>query len=593
MDPLSIIFTLLAIAAVMVFKSILFGGDANAAPAADDAKPKGAKSKPKAAKAKKGSVGSAATASAPAPTKKGANPEDDSGKKKKKKKAKPDLAAKLAAAAEAEEKAAAAKLSKKGKGKGKGGGVPAPSAATEPDEDEKPVLARFFTARGDDSASFAQTEDDDGWDAVPTAAELKKKKKKAKPAATPMGAKAADGSVTLDLGGSVAAIIGKGGETIKKIQADTKAKLDIQKGDDGSSSVKISGDSASAVAKGVEAVKAILAKSAGFGGGGAATAKAVVNAGEKMAAVIGRGGATIKFIGAQSGARIDTSREEGDSSVTISGTAEQVAAAKALVLQAISGVDITAEATQTVELGAKGVPLIIGTGGATIKMLQSSTGARIDIGRGSTSCSVSGSGDAVSAAVSAIRRLIVDNSHAETVALDCHVGVIIGKGGATIKSIQEASGAKVDIESSGDGCLVSFSGTEVQIAAAKAKVAQVVEAESAGPELAPGEVSEIIDLPESCVGSVIGKAGASIRALQDDTGAKIDISRGTGVCTVYGQPEGVAKAKEALEAIVAKQAKFDEEKAARDQAAASMMTEVAEESGADSVWAAPSTDSGW
>jgi polyribonucleotide nucleotidyltransferase len=584
MDPLSIIFTLLAIAAVMVFKSILFGGDANAAPAADDAKPKAAKSKPKAAKAKKGGAGSAATASAPAPTKKGATPEDDSGKKKKKKKAKPDLAAKLAAAAEAEEKAAAVKLSKKGKGKGKGGGVPAPSAAAEPDED----------GWGDDSASFAQTEDDDGWDAVPTAAELKKKKKKAKPTATPMGAKAADGSVTLDLGGSVAAIIGKGGETIKKIQADTKAKLDIQKGDDGSSSVKISGDSASAVAKGVEAVKAILAKSAGFGGGGAATAKAVVNAGEKMAAVIGRGGATIKFIGAQSGARIDTSREEGDSSVTISGTAEQVAAAKALVLQAISGVDITAEATQTVELGAKGVPLIIGTGGATIKMLQSSTGARIDIGRGSTSCSVSGSADAVSAAVSAIRRLIVDNSHAETVALDCHVGVIIGKGGATIKSIQEASGAKVDIESSGDGCLVSFSGTEVQIAAAKAKVAQVVEAESAGPELAPGEVSEIIDLPESCVGSVIGKAGASIRALQDDTGAKIDISRGTGVCTVYGQPEGVAKAKEALEAIVAKQAKFDEEKAARDQAAASMMsTEVAEESGADSVWAAPSSDSGW
>ena len=48
---------------------------------------------------------------------------------------------------------------------------------------------------------------------------------------------------------------------------------------------------------------------------------------------------------------------------------------------------ITAEATQTIDIGAKGVPLVIGTGGATIKMLQSSTGARIDIARGSTTCS--------------------------------------------------------------------------------------------------------------------------------------------------------------------------------------------------------------
>ena len=584
MDSLTVIFTLLAVAAVMVFKSLLFGGGAPAAPAVEAKAPKAA------AKAKKAKAAAPAPAPAAAPAAKDDDSDDGKKKEKKKKKkqGKPDLAAKLAKEEEEAEKASAAKKAAKAKKK-KSAKAAAPVFEAEPAADDWGGEATV--------SNGGAADDDDGWDAVPTAAELKRKaaKKKAhKALPTPKGQKAPDGSVTLDLGSSVAAIIGKGGETIKKLQADSGANLDIQKSDDGSSSVKISGDDSKSVNAAVAAVKAILAKSAGFNqASAAATAKATVNAGDRMARVIGRGGSTIKFIGANSGARIDTSREEGDSTVTISGTSEQVAVAKALVLQAISGVDIEAEATQTVDIGAKNVPLIIGNGGATIKMLQASTSAKIDIARGSSSCTVSGSADAVSAAVSAIRKLILDNSHGETVAYDCHIGVIIGKGGATIRSVQESSGAKVDIESSGDGCLVSFSGTEVQIAAAKAAVQRVVEAESAAPELADGEVSETIELPESCVGSVIGKQGASIRALQEETGAKVDISRGTGSCTVYGQPEGVTKAVAALEAIVAKQAKFDEDKASRDVAAAAMMVDVVEESGEDSVWAAPSTDSGW
>jgi polyribonucleotide nucleotidyltransferase len=585
MDSLTLIFTLLAVAAVMVFKSLLFGGGAPAAPAVEAKAPKAAKAK----KAKKATASAPAPAAAPAPKVEMGDDDDDSKKKtkKKKKKGKPDLVAKLAKEEEEAEKASAARKAAKAKKK-KSAKAAAPVFEADSGADDWGGEATI--------SNSATADDDDGWDAVPTAVELKRKaaKKKAhKALPTPKGQKAADGSVVLDLGSSVAAIIGKGGETIKKLQADSGANLDIQKSDDGSSSIKISGDDSKSVNNAVAAVKAILAKSAGFNQASAGTAKATVNAGDKMARVIGRGGSTIKFIGANSGARIDTSREEGDSTITISGTSEQVAVAKALVLQAISGVDIEAEATQTIDIGAKNVPLIIGSAGSTIKMLQANTSAKIDIARGSSSCTVSGSADAVSAAVSAIRKLILDNSHGQTVAYDCHIGVIIGKGGATIRSVQEASGAKVDIESSGDGCLVSFSGTEVQIAAAQAAVERVVAAESAAPELADGEVSETIELPESCVGSVIGKQGASIRALQEETGAKVDISRGTGSCTVYGQPEGVAKAVAALEAIVAKQAKFDEDKASRDVAAAAMMVDVVEESGEDSVWAAPSTDSGW
>ena len=56
-----------------------------------------------------------------------------------------------------------------------------------------------------------------------------------------------------------------------------------------------------------------------------------------------------------SGAHVEAGRG-GKSAVVLSGTLDQVAKAKALVLAAMNGVDIAAESTETIELGARGVP---------------------------------------------------------------------------------------------------------------------------------------------------------------------------------------------------------------------------------------------
>ena len=233
--------------------------------------------------------------------------------------------------------------------------------------------------------------------------------------------------------------------------------------------------------------------------------------------------------------------------------------------------------------------LIIGNAGATVRALQESTGARIDVERGSTTARVSGSKEEVAAGVAAIRKLIADSSNVAKMPLACHVGAVIGKGGATIRQLSDETGAKIDVEADGDSCLVALSGTTQQIAAAKLKLAAIVARESAGPELAPGEVKEVVELPSSCIGSIIGSGGANIKQLQHDTGAKLDISRSSGTCTIYGQPENVAKAKVKVDAVVERQRKFDEERAEREAAVNAMTAAAApveEEGGEGSVWAA-------
>lgn len=55
-----------------------------------------------------------------------------------------------------------------------------------------------------------------------------------------------------------------------------------------------------------------------------------------------------------------------------------------------------------------------------------------------------------------------------------------------------------------------------------------------------GETLEEIDLGDA-VGNVIGSGGSNIKTLQDSTGAKIDIPRGTTSCRVYGPKDAVCR----------------------------------------------------
>ena len=96
--------------------------------------------------------------------------------------------------------------------------------------------------------------------------------------------------------------------------------------------------------------------------------------------------------------------------------------------------------------------------------------------------------------------------------------------------IQTESGAKVDV--SRDTNEVTISGDPSQIAKAKELIASILEGGPIGP---PPEAEKVIETKSA--GAVIGRGGATIRKTQEESGARVDISKdssGPDVITISG-----------------------------------------------------------
>ncbi|KAH6774208.1 KH domain-containing protein [Perilla frutescens var. hirtella] len=119
------------------------------------------------------------------------------------------------------------------------------------------------------------------------------------------------------------------------------------------------------------------------------------------------------------------------------------------------------------------------------------------------------------------------------------VGVIIGKGGETIKYLQLQSGAKiqvtrdVDADPSSTTRGVDLMGTADQIAKAEQLIQDVLsEAEAGGSgsgsrrmggQPSGGADQFVMKIPNNKVGLVIGKGGETIKSMQARTGARIQV----------------------------------------------------------------------
>eukprot|EP00238_Polyblepharides_amylifera_P006255 CAMPEP_0196579654 /NCGR_PEP_ID=MMETSP1081-20130531/24128_1 /TAXON_ID=36882 /ORGANISM="Pyramimonas amylifera, Strain CCMP720" /LENGTH=641 /DNA_ID=CAMNT_0041899301 /DNA_START=293 /DNA_END=2218 /DNA_ORIENTATION=- len=337
-----------------------------------------------------------------------------------------------------------------------------------------------------------------------------------------------DGSLLLDLGDSLGTVIGRAGANIRQITVESGARLDIEKG---TTLCRISGLPDS-IRKAAGMVQHILDKRAEELSN---LRSLVITVGSKAPALLGKGGSNIRWITNESGARLDVSCEEGI--VTISGTKEQISIAEEMVKVSIHG-----EASECIELGQRGMYVIKGTGGATIRRLQDETGARFDLDMAAKTLVVSGPKEAVSRAAVLVRQTLNDHSCEFDVQVDeVDIGAVVGKGGVNIKQLQLASGATVEIQRGlpNQTCQVKLLGTLQQVEAAKILVDKAVARE---PELKAGEIMETLELG-GAVGLVIGASGASVKQLQEETGAKVDILRGSGTCKVFGSKEAVALAK--------------------------------------------------
>lgn len=216
------------------------------------------------------------------------------------------------------------------------------------------------------------------------------------------------------------------------------------------------------------------------------------------------------------------------------------------------------------------VGFVIGKGGEHIQKLQSQTGAHVQIAReqdmkpGDTHRSIvlKGNPDAVAECKRMIDEVIssrqqntmsgfgqpkqhtqreMDHSFIVKVKVPNNkVGIIIGKGGATIKTIQERTGAQVQIPSVpdednpnlrtlciGGDSIESVEAAQLEITIALQQSAQAAGAPVGGSQYAamqpPQTSTSFVLVPDDRVGVIIGKAGATIKELQSRTRVKISI----------------------------------------------------------------------
>jgi far upstream element-binding protein len=239
--------------------------------------------------------------------------------------------------------------------------------------------------------------------------------------------------------------------------------------------------------------------------------------------------------------------------------------AASFVQQSVGGVP-----TLSMQIPATMVGKVIGKGGETIKNLQSQSRTRIQIdhtapGETKTVTITSDNADYLKAAEQMIQQVISDDGSAGEVhqSVDCPPGIVgrvIGRGGETIRALQQASQAHIVVDQNfpeGENRKVNISGRHDAVDRAVKMVTELIAGE-------PGSATAIIqkygagvtrtmDCPKEMVGRVIGKGGETIKAMQREFQANIQIDQSQipMKITISGQPASVERAYGVVSEIVA------------------------------------------
>ncbi|KAL7538064.1 hypothetical protein ACHAXR_009681 [Thalassiosira sp. AJA248-18] len=327
--------------------------------------------------------------------------------------------------------------------------------------------------------------------------------------------------------------IGKGGCTIQNLQETSGAKFNLNRQ---TNILTISG-SEDAVQLGLAAAQSILA--AEVERKADETEERVTWGTDAIKAVIGRGGANIRAVQEATGVRIDADVEAG--TLVITGPSGQVTTAMTMCHNAAFG-----EVQEVLELGSRNaVNLVYGPNFQTIRSLQDSTGCKLDITRGSTTLKLAGSTEAVAEATTQIRALLEANRGFEMTIENSKVGAVYGKGGETLRSIQDRTGTQIDVSRGPTHATVSVMGTVEASGRARNMLQRAIDGEV---ELAPGEVAEEVECG-SATAAVIGRGGSNVAELEKTHGVKINVRSELQKARVVGKPDKVAAAVKAIEAI--------------------------------------------
>jgi far upstream element-binding protein len=350
--------------------------------------------------------------------------------------------------------------------------------------------------------------------------------------------------------GTAGAVIGKGGSTIRMIEEVSGAKINVE-----DERVTVTG-SAEAVEAAVRAVHAVLDQAEENSDG---PPDMTIDP-DSTGMVVGKGGSMIKQIEQESGAKVQIDR---DGSIRLSGDDEQVEAAREQIEKLLASAPVIVE----VEEGRMGG--VIGKGGETIKKLQEEHGVTINSLQGRSAFRVSGDDpEDVVAAVEAIERIAnTDNRRGGggggergsyegepdlTIDPD-QTGLVVGKGGNTIRQIEEDSGASVQIGRDGS---IRLRGDDEQVEAAREAIEKILDSDNRGDRGGGDRANyggrnrepDMMVGPDQ-TGMIVGKGGATIRQIEEASGARVQIDR-DGSIRLSGSEAQVEDAKAAITAIM-------------------------------------------
>lgn len=270
--------------------------------------------------------------------------------------------------------------------------------------------------------------------------------------------------------------------------------------------------------------------------------------------LIGRGGETIHRISDESGAKIDTPDRGSGNKVTVSGTAEQVAAAIAIITDEIGDDSSALKPAFSTTIPVNNVGKLIGKGGETIRRL-SEGGARIDTPkqRKDTGNMVNVSGatqEIVDQCVAAINEVLGDDDATprafKTIPIKTtQRALIIGRGGETINKIKSDSGvSRIDLDKMTGECKVSGSQAAVDAAVKAIRAILIKDADT---------VTEIMDCDAGRFGLVIGRGGETIRAVQKEFDVQINTDAPNNQIKIRGSKKNAKAAVAKYTALLAKQ----------------------------------------
>eukprot|EP00568_Trieres_chinensis_P008856 CAMPEP_0183307444 /NCGR_PEP_ID=MMETSP0160_2-20130417/17330_1 /TAXON_ID=2839 ORGANISM="Odontella Sinensis, Strain Grunow 1884" /NCGR_SAMPLE_ID=MMETSP0160_2 /ASSEMBLY_ACC=CAM_ASM_000250 /LENGTH=606 /DNA_ID=CAMNT_0025471029 /DNA_START=204 /DNA_END=2024 /DNA_ORIENTATION=- len=269
---------------------------------------------------------------------------------------------------------------------------------------------------------------------------------------------------------------------------------------------------------------------------------------EDIPILIGPKGATIQNLQTITGARLDVEKAvggTGNARLKITGNEDEISFAYEQVQALINAAEEErrkATAHSTTLSGdevnhSEGVKAIIGRGGQTIQNIQTTTETKIDASVERGEVVITGpTEEAVQRAATMCRHAVFGEAQ-DIMDLGSRSMVmsVYGQGYAKIRSLQDESGAKLDIDKG--GTTLRISGSREAVAKAKALVT----------EWTAYCKGTTIEVEESRVGAVFGKGGTNLRRIQDRTGAFVEVGNtltdGKRTFEICGEPEAVREAE--------------------------------------------------